>query len=341
MHNVLDFEKIPFTKKRLFIPFLALITATSILSLAAILIKLAESDIGPSAIVFNRYWISAATLALWEVFQLVSHRESDQSLHPSIIPHSNDLILFAGNSLASFGCIFLWAVSLNQTSVANANLLHNMTPIFSTIGGWLFLNQKFDKRFLVGCGIALTASSCIEIEDWFISPDHLIGNILALASAALYAVAFLARESLRVKYSTRAILLWNCILNSILALGLTLILEEHLFPVTRSAWLSVIILGIVVQVLGHGLVIYSLKHFSSGFATTCLLLDPFITAVLAWIIFSERLTMLNMIAFVGVIVGIYLASIGKGSQKDAFLEDESLDPSGATPSARNQPESTP
>ncbi|WP_424101748.1 DMT family transporter [Moorena producens] len=315
MHQLINPKIFPLARKASFMPLLALLMATFILSFAAILTKLAEFDLGPGATIFNRYWIAAVTFSLWESQKLVFPGKPEQECKSSGHLTIKDLILFGIEPLMTFICVSLWAISLTQTSVANANLLHNMTPIFSTLGAWLLLKQQFDNRFLVGLGIALFASSCIEFEDWFIAPSNFTGDMLALLSSVFYAGAFLARESLCNKYSVSTILLWSCFLRAILALGFTLIMEDHLFPLTQSAWFSVVALGIVVQVFGHGLLTYSFKHFSSSFVSVCLLLDPLITALFAWIIFAEKLTPLNMVSFLGVIAGIYLARLGKGSQK--------------------------
>jgi drug/metabolite transporter (DMT)-like permease len=63
----------------------------------------------------------------------------------------------------------------------------------------------------------------------------------------------------------------------------------------------------VCQVLGQGLLAQSLNQLSSGFVATSLLLEPMITAFIAWVIFSEQLTFINCIAFCIVLLGVYLA----------------------------------
>jgi drug/metabolite transporter (DMT)-like permease len=46
-----------------------------------------------------------------------------------------------------------------------------------------------------------------------------------------------------------------------------------------------------------------------------LLVDPVITAILAWIIFSEELSPLNWLAFSVVLAGIYIAKPSQVSDK--------------------------
>jgi drug/metabolite transporter (DMT)-like permease len=45
------------------------------------------------------------------------------------------------------------------------------------------------------------------------------------------------------------------------------------------------------------------------------LVDPVITAILAWIIFSEELSPLNWLAFSVVLAGIYIAKPSQGAHK--------------------------
>ncbi|NER36950.1 MAG: DMT family transporter [Oscillatoria sp. SIO1A7] len=327
MNQVTNKQLWPLSQKNsFFLPSLALSIALLILSLAAILTRLAEFDLGASATVFNRCWIATVTFALWEGSRVIFSVNPEQEAELSRDITVKDIALFVAESLMSFGCLFLWAISLTKTSVANAHLLHNMTPIFSTLGGWLFLKQEFDKRFLIGLGVALLASSYIELEDWVISPSSFTGDMLALLSSVFYGGSFLCREFLRSKYSASIILLASCSLRTIFALFLALATEDLLLPSTQLTWFSVLALGIVVQFFGHSLLTYSLKYFSSGFATLCLLLDPIITALLAWKIFDEELTLLNIIALIGVIAGIYLASIGRGSQKAIGSQTEDNKP---------------
>jgi len=46
-----------------------------------------------------------------------------------------------------------------------------------------------------------------------------------------------------------------------------------------------------------------------------LLLEPIITAILAWLVFDESLSPLNLLTFFVVLVGIYLAKSGQGADK--------------------------
>jgi drug/metabolite transporter (DMT)-like permease len=86
---------------------------------------------------------------------------------------------------------------------------------------------------------------------------------------------------------------------------------------------AVIGLAIACQVLGQGLLVHHLKEFSASFVTLLMLLEPLLTASFAAMIFAERLSALNWLAFALVLGGIYLARNSTGAA--SAVEQESLD----------------
>jgi len=294
---------------------ISLFLAILALSFAAIFIRLSEREIGPVATIFNRFWIATLILGVWNVLKALSDRQFKVfSLQPQHYT-TGDLVLLLVMSCFFSGTLITWALSLTQTSVANSNLLHNVTPLFTTLMGWLFLSQYFEGRFLVGMVIAISGSILIGLGDLQVASDNFTGDSLAMVSAIFSAANLLTVEKLRAKFSATTILLWCSFLGTLLTFPILLLTEDILFPYSWTGWLVVISQALVCQVLGQSLQAYNLKRFSSGFVAVFLLLDPVITAILAWIIFSEQLSPLNGLAFSLVLVGIYQAKVSIGSDK--------------------------
>ncbi|NEP85736.1 MAG: EamA family transporter [Okeania sp. SIO2C2] len=83
-----------------------------------------------------------------------------------------------------------------------------------------------------------------------------------------------------------------------------------------NGWVFVISLAIVGQVLGQGLLAYSLKKFSSGFVALVLLLESILVAIAAWAIFGEALTLFDSVAFFAILLGLYLAVSSQSAVKE-------------------------
>ncbi|WP_287247937.1 DMT family transporter [Moorena sp. SIO4E2] len=278
------------------------------LSSSPILTRITEHDMGPYGTIFNRFWIASLALGLGKVVKLLWDKQSGRlsTTDKKAYTVQDFFSLFLVASLDSI-CLVTWAWSLTKTSVANSNLLHNTTPIFAAVGGWLLLSQSFNRRFLIGMILALGGTFLIGFNDFHIDRDTLIGDSVALLSALFYAATLLVTEHLRVKFDTSTILLWLYTLGGLLLLPLTLLFEDRLFPASFSSWSAVIGLGLCGSIIGLGALFYSLKQFSSSFVSLILLLEPMIAAVLAWLIFAEKLSWLNGLTFIIVLSGIYLA----------------------------------
>lgn len=302
------------------IGLISLFLAILALSFAAIFIRLSERELGPVATIFNRFWVAALILGLGNAIKTLSERNShDSSLQKQHYTVS-DLVLLLVMSCFFSGTLITWAWSLTLTSVANSNLLHNVTPLFTTLMGWLFLSQCFEGRFIVGMLIAISGSILIGLSDLQVASEHFTGDSLAMLSAVLSAANLLCVEKLRAKFSATTILFWCSCFGALLTFPIVLLTENVLFPYSWAGWLAIVAQALVCQVLGQSLQAYNLKRFSSGFVAVCLLLDPVITAILAWIIFSERLTPLNLLAFSVVLTGIYLAKSSQGADKVITFE---------------------
>lgn len=305
----LQLSESPINSSPAIMALLSIFTAIVALSLAAILIRLSERELGPFATIFNRFWI--AFLVLWLLNQ--SKKAKRQWPHQeNFSGHQADytirdwlMLITAG--LMFWGCLALWAWSLTQTGVANSTILHNLTPLFITLGVWLIFGQRFDSQFLIGLVIAMIGAIALGLDDLQVATDNFAGDIAALLSALFSAANLMLIEKLRAKWDATTIIMWCCLVGTIVTLPVVLLTEEQLFPISGSGWLSVISLAIVCQVIGQGLQAYSLKRLSSGLVGVFLLLDPVLAALVAWVLFSEHLSVFNAFAFGVVLLGIYVA----------------------------------
>lgn len=220
-------------------------------------------------------------------------------------------------AIVSSTSVMFWAWSITQTSIANSTVLRNLTPLFTNLGGWLIFNERFERKFILGTILAVAGGIALGWGDWKADEEMLMGDGLALLAAIFYAINLLIIGSMRGKFDTKTILLWRCGFGALFVFPLAWFGEGSLFPDSWQGWLIVIALAVVCQVIGQGLLIYSLKQFSSSFVAIFLLSEPIITAILAWIIFDENLSWFNGIVFGLILFGIYLAKSSNSSVKTA------------------------
>ncbi|MEM6256566.1 MAG: DMT family transporter [Cyanobacteria bacterium P01_D01_bin.156] len=285
----------------------ALICALIGLGCAPILIVMAEQEISPYATIFNRLIIGTVIFLLWNSCQQFLKTDSTKSNKPAIAALGLlDMTLLTISGLAFAGSLILWAWSLTQTSVANATLLDNMVPLFTTLGAWILFQETFSSQFLLGLGVAILGVIIIGTEDLQLAGGFM-GDGAALGSAVLVSTNILIVGRLRKRFDTAWIMLRTSLIGSVFTLMILCCLHESPFPHTLLGWVTVILLAVAAQVLGQGLLTYCLEVFSVSLVSTCLLSVPVISAVLAMAVFNEQLTWLNWCAFGIVLMGISLS----------------------------------
>ncbi len=277
--------------------------AAFFLAFMPILIRIGESFLSPNATIFNRFWIATVILGLWQV---IFRRTRQANIPVKNVPEiGTKLIFFIILAIAFIGTQLLWASSIDQTTVANAEVLHCLTPGFTTLAGWALFSHKFGKRFLTGMLVATGGTIAIGISDMS-SSISLEGDWLAFLSAIFWAGYLMSIEKLRTWLSPTLILIWASLSCTLLSFPILLITGDQIFPNSFPAWLTLIILA-MNTIIAHILIGYSIKWLSSGLMATILLLSPVVTAIMGWFLFSETLNPLNLLGFAVILVGIYLA----------------------------------
>lgn len=272
------------------LPIIIVIIALFALSSTAIFMKISLREMSAVATLFNRLWIATIIFGLWSgINQAHTQITEDKPVLPQQPYPIKEIAFLIAVGLVHVLGRLSWTWSLTQTGAANANALGSLNPLFTTLGGWLFFNQIFGRKFIIGLILAIIGAIAVGFEDLLRSSNNITGDAVALISSVFYAANFLLIEQIRNKFSVLTILLWRCVIATTLMIPVVLIFEKQVFPVTLSGWLVVFALAAICEALGHGLIIYSLKNFSSGFISLLLLLNPVNVAIFAWILFSEKI----------------------------------------------------
>ncbi len=319
-------QKLPATP--VLVSFVALIFALIPISLAPALTKLSEHEIGPNAIAFHRSWIAAVVFAILSAKEAARDRQaaSEVMIPEAIAGQSVDSIkkqpmtkeevgLLLVTGTAATASLLLWTWSLSETGVANVALLSNLNPIFVGLAGYFLFGQKFDRRFVIGLVLAIAGAVAFELSEAQFSADQLQGDALAFISAIFIATYLILIEKLQGRFSTSTIMMWRCGTTTIFLLPLLPFIEDRLLPQTQNGWMLIIFQALFCQVLGQGLLAYSLSKLSSGVVAITLLLEPVIASIFAWFIFGEQITLADWICFVVVLGGVYLAQSSKAAVK--------------------------
>jgi drug/metabolite transporter (DMT)-like permease len=298
-----------------FIGTISLFVALIPISLAPVLVKLCEREIGANAVAFHRAWIATIVFGFLSAFEAYQSQKSDKQPieQKPLTRRELGLLFLMGTAGATYS--ILWAWSVTQTSVANVALLSNMNSLFVGLAGYFLFGQRFDNKFIIGMLIAVCGAVALEINKVQFGTDQILGDALALLTAIFIATYLMLVERLRSRFSTATIMLWRCGATTAFLLPVLPLLENRLFPYTGMGWFFIIFQALFCQVFGQALVAYSLSKLSSGVVAVTLLLEPVIASFFAWLVFNEKVSSFDEMTFVVILFGIYLAQSSQSAIK--------------------------
>lgn len=277
----------------------ALVAGAIGISFSPILVRL--SELGPTATAFHRVFLAAPLL--WAVL-LWSDRPAPSA---RVRPQRREVWLLIAAGVAFAGDLGIWHWSVQLTSVANATLLANLTPIFVTLAAWLLFGERISSLFLVGLALALAGTAAMVRASFALDGAHVWGDALGVTTALFYTAYLLLLKRLRQTLPALAIMAWSTAITAICLLPAALIAGEALVAVTWSGWAVLVAIAWVSHVGGQGLIAFALAHLPASFSSVALLVQPVSAAVLAWILLGEALGGLQALGAAVVIAGILLA----------------------------------
>lgn len=271
--------------------FAALLFGNIALSLGAMLVRLA--DTGPVASAFWRLLLALPLLALF------AWREAGGR-----VPPRGAVIVAAGAGVFFALDLAAWHVGIVQTKVANATLFGNSASLFLILWS-IFLTRTLPRGWqALAILLAFAGSALLMGQSYELSPDYLVGDLLSLLAGVLYTVYVILMQRVRGTLAPWTALGISSFFSAPILLGVALALGESVMP---HDWTPLILLALTSQVIGQGLIIWSLPRFSPLVIGLTLLVQPAVAALAGWLAFGELLGPLDI--FGGMMVGAALVLI--------------------------------
>jgi drug/metabolite transporter (DMT)-like permease len=297
------------------VPAVAAITLGILaVSTASIFIRYAQEEVPSLIIAAYRLGIAAALLGFPA---LLRYRQQYRSLSRK----DSALIGLAGVFLALH--FASWITSLEYTSVVNSVVLVTTTPLWVALFSPLFLRESIGWQTAAGLVVALLGGIIIGVggacelstsgmdcagSSQFVTGGSLMGNLLALVGAWMAAGYLMVGRSIRPKltlvnyvfsvYGTAALVL----------IGMGLAAGYPFFGYSNQAYLWLILLAVIPQLLGHSIFNWALAYLPASFVAITLLGEPIGSTILAFVWLDEAPTALNLIGAILILTGIVLAS---------------------------------
>ncbi|UVI40309.1 DMT family transporter [Qipengyuania spongiae] len=197
-----------------------------------------------------------------------------------------------------------WHVGIEYTRLGNATLFGNSGSVILMVWGLIALGRRPHVRELLGIAAAIGGAAILVGRSLEISTETALGDLFCLFAGLCYAFYLLPAQRVRARIGQWSVLLLVCLTASPVLLGIAWQLGEPLWP---SDWTPVIILALSSQVIGQGLLVFSLRHFSALVVGLALLTQPAIAATIGWLAFGESLAPMDVAGMVLIGAALVLA----------------------------------
>ncbi len=295
-------------------PLLVLAFGILAVSTSSILIRNAQ-EFAPS-LVISAYRLLFATLVL-APFAAANHRTELAGMQRADFRFTILSGLFLALHFAA------WITSLEYTTVASSVVLVTTTPLWVALLSPLTIKEPIARPVWVGLILALLGGLVVGLSDTcslngvrlscppvseFVRQDAFWGDLLALAGAWMAAGYILIGRRLRQKLSLVGYIF---VVYGIAALVLIIVMfaaGQKPFGYPSEAYLWMILIALVPQLLGHSSFNWALGYLSAAYVSISLLGEPIGSTILAYFLLDESPTALKIFGAILILVGIYLVS---------------------------------
>ncbi len=277
---------------------LALVGGAIAIGFAPIFVR--WSEVGPNATAFWRLLL--ALPLLW----LLCRRTAGAP----IPKRDRGLLALAGFFFAMDLCF--WHASIGLTSVANATLLANLTPIPVVLFSWLVLRRPPTLRFSIGTALALAGAAGLALGSGSASGlagaggSALLGDLYGVITAIAYAGYLLSVERARATARGLQVMLASTGVAMLVTGAVTLGSGEAFWPSSGTGWAVLAGLAVVVHTVGQGGIVWAVGQLPASLSSVVILIQPVVAAALGWLWLGEALGPLDALCGALVLGGVLI-----------------------------------
>ncbi|RPJ03092.1 MAG: DMT family transporter [Chloroflexi bacterium] len=285
-------------------PYIVMGIGVLAVSTGAIFIRLAQEESAPSLVIAAaRLWVAALVLTplvlrrYWHEVRAVSLTDLKWALAAGA---------FLGLHFAT------WVTSLEYTAVVNSVTLVSTNPLWVAVLAPILLGEKLSRWTMLGLALALVGGVLVGLSPSNEKPptrsDPLLGNGLALVGALTVALYFIIGRRLRARLSV-VVYIWLVYgAAAIILAGAVLIFGEQVTGLSTEAYLWMILIGLVPQLIGHSSFNYALGFLPAAYVSLVVLGEPIGSGLLAMIFLDEWPVLIQLVGATLILVGIGVAS---------------------------------
>jgi drug/metabolite transporter (DMT)-like permease len=254
------------------------------------------SDVGPVAVGFWR--LILALPFLW-----LLARATGQPAH---WPRRTLVLIILAAAFFYALDLAAWNASIRMTKLGNSTLFGNSGSFVFAIYGLFLAHRAPSLKQGSALLMAFAGATLLMSRSYELSPKHFAGDMLALFAGLFYGGYLIFVERGRSSLKPLPLLLLATLFSVPFLLAISAGLGEKIWP---ENWAPLLIFALSSQVVGQGLLVYSIGTLPPLVVGLALLTQPAVSAAIGWIVYGETLSATDIVGAIAIAAALVLVRL--------------------------------
>lgn len=201
-----------------------------------------------------------------------------------------------------------WITSLKHTSVLSSVVLVTTNPLFVGIGSYVFFKERINRGLVLGILLGAAGGVLITLSDARGAPGSVYGNLLSLGGAIMMSGYLMIGRRVRRNVDALSYLLSVNGVAAVLLCAAVAVVGQSPLGYRTTTYVYFLLLGIVPQLIGHGVLNYALKHVTATLIAVCILGEPIGATLFAYFFLHEPIAGLQAVGGGLILAGIFVSA---------------------------------
>ena len=201
--------------------------------------------------------------------------------------------------------------AIKLTLISDVSIILCIAPLFTALlGAFFYRDERITPLMGLGMVIAFAGSTILSLRNGFVWGDSLLGDLLAILAALVWAVYSLVLKRLNRSYTTLFITRKSFFYGVLTALPLLALQESQIdWEAMKQpvVWGNLLYLGLICSMAAYFVWGITVKHIGAVRASNYIYWSPVVSIVAAAIWFHEHPTAIAYLGCALIMVGVFIA----------------------------------
>jgi drug/metabolite transporter (DMT)-like permease len=199
-----------------------------------------------------------------------------------------------------------WNAGIRMTKLGNATLFGNSGSFVFAIYGLIIARAMPSRKQSLALLLALGGAALLMSASYELSQKNFAGDLLALVAGLFYGGYLIFVERGRTELKPLPLLILATAFAVPMMLVISIVVGDRIWP---HDWTPLLLFALSSQVVGQGLLVYSIGTLPPLVVSLGLLTQPAISASIGWFAYGETLSRTDIIGAVAIAVALVLVRL--------------------------------